>query len=107
MEWEIPKSNLHLAGFSSSAVFNLTDLASEIQESLHCQICHRSLAAKDWAWQRLESKAHATLNPNGIVELGVDFRCFIARLSILLFPSRDTKPGAMDPSGRVLNPLWI
>ena len=94
MEWEIPKTNLHLAGFSSSAVFNLTDLASEVQESLHCQICHRSLAAKDWAWQRLESKAPTTLNPDGIVQLGVNFRCFYCKAIHLALPfSRHQRRG--------------
>ena len=67
MKWEIPRSNVHLARFRSPAVFNLTDLASEVQESLRCQICHRSVAAQDWAWQRLESNTHAILNPDGIV----------------------------------------
>ena len=86
MEWEIPKSNLHLAGFSSSAVFNLTDLASEVQESLPCQIYHRSLAAKDWAWERLGSKGHATLNPDGTVQLGVNFRCFYCKAIHLDLP---------------------
>ena len=49
MQWKIARSNVQLAGLSSPAEFNLTDLASEVQESLHYRICHRSVAAKDWA----------------------------------------------------------
>ena len=67
-------------------MFNLTDLASEVQESPHCQICHRSLAAKDWAWQCLESNAHAILNPDEIVQLGVKLRCFFCKAIHLALP---------------------
>ena len=53
MKWEIPRSNSYLDGFDRSVVFNLTDLENEVQESLQCRICDRSVAAGDWAWQRL------------------------------------------------------
>ena len=67
MKWEIPRNNGHFYGFARSVVFNLTDLESEVQESLQCRICDRSVAAGGWAWQRFESKAHVILNPDGIV----------------------------------------
>ena len=86
MQWDISKSNVQLPGFSSPAVFNLTDLASEVQESLHCRICDRSVSANNWAWQRLESKAHAILNPDGIVQLGVKFRCIFCKAIHLAVP---------------------
>ena len=86
MQWDISKSYVQLPGFSSPAVFNLIDLASEVQESLHCRICDRSVSANNWAWQRLESKAHAILNPDGIVQLGVKFRCIYCKAIHLAVP---------------------
>jgi hypothetical protein len=86
MKWVIPRSNEHFAGFDSPAVFDLTTLASEVQESLHCRICHQSVAAGDWAWQRLESKAHAILNPDGVVQLGVKFECIYCNAIHLAVP---------------------
>ena len=67
-------------------MYNLTDLASEVQESLYCRICHRSVAANNWAWQRLEAKAHAILNPDGIVQRGVKFRCIYCKATHLAVP---------------------
>ena len=86
MKWVIPRSNVHFAGFYSPVVFDLTTLASEVQESLHCRICHRSVAAGDWAWQRLESKAHVILNPDGVVQLGVKFGCIYCNAIHLAVP---------------------
>ena len=86
MQWDISKRNVQLPGFSSPAVFNLIDLVSEVQESLHCRICDRSVSANNWAWQRLESKAHAILNPDGIVQLGVKFRCIFCKAIHLAVP---------------------
>ena len=86
MQWDVSKSYVELSRFSSPAVFNLIDLTSEVQESLHCRICDRSVAANNWAWQHLESKAHAILNPDEIVQLGVKFKCIYCKAINLAVP---------------------
>ena len=93
MKRVIPRSIVHLARFDSPAVSNLTKLASEVQESLHCRICHRSVAAGDRARQRLESKAHAILNPDGVVQLRVKFRCIYCNAMHLAVPLPRHKAG--------------
>ena len=107
MQWDTSKSNVQLPGFSSPAVFNLIDLASEVQESLHCRICDRSVSANNWAWQRLESKAHAILNPDGIVQLGVKFRCIFCKAIHLAVPLPCHQGRAMDLCGHVVTLPWI
>ena len=111
MQWDISKSYVQLAGFSTLAVFNLADLASKVQESLHCRIFDRSVAANNWARQRLESKAHTILNPDGIIQLGVKFGCIYCK-AIHLAPCHQGRGDGYvrareDPAVDLVTLPWI